>query len=89
MRITQKDLEELTQRINEMTENPLEPFTQSEDGKFHRNPGNYHLSYAYGGVTLHQMGAKGGIREIIAGYRPKRELYEKMQSLIAGLSLCN
>ena len=59
-KITQKDLEGLCNRLNRMTNSPMEPYTKGEDGKFKANPGNYHLDYAYGGVKLVRMCNDGG-----------------------------
>lgn len=86
-RITQKDLEILTKRINESTDSPLEPYTK-KDNSIKVNVGNYHLDYAYGGVKLVRMvNEGGGITNIsTTGYGTKRELYNWMQAFLAGLS---
>ena len=54
-RITQKDLEHLVMLINKATGSPTERYTKDETGRHTANPGNYHLSYAYGGVALEQL----------------------------------
>jgi hypothetical protein len=84
-RITQKDLEYQVATINEITKSPAQPWN-AETKK--ANIGNYHLSYAYGGVTLHRMVNEGGgvTTPLGSGYRTKRELYEKMHAFIAGLT---
>jgi hypothetical protein len=85
-RITEKQLESLCQYINELTGSPLTPYTRDEQG-FRANIGNYHLSYAYGGVCLHRMvNEGGGIRTpLVSGHVTKRELYNAMQAYIRGL----
>jgi hypothetical protein len=83
-RITQKDLEAVVARINDVTGSPKEAYNLETRTS---NIGNYHLSYAYGGVALHRMhNERGGIQDIFHGHMPKRELYEKMQAFISGLT---
>lgn len=86
-RITEKDLGCVVERINRMTDNALEPYTKTEDGQYKANIGNYHLSHAYGGVSLHRMLTDGGgIEDVFrCGHVPKRELYNRMHRFIAGL----
>ena len=97
-RITQKDLEYLVKRINEVTGSPMSSYTQtqkailaSENQKYQRavvkgNIDNYHLDYAYGGVQLVRMGNESGGIETISRrcHVPKRELYNWMQAFLAG-----
>jgi hypothetical protein len=87
MRITQKDLEGAVRRINIITHSPLESYSKSKDGKYVAKIGNYHLSYAYGGVTLHRMNnSSGGVTDPLrVGYVSKKELYTALHSFIAGL----
>lgn len=96
-RITQKDLEYLVKRINEVTGSPKTPYTQTKKAVLGRNyqravikgnVGNYHLSYAYGGVQLVRMvNQSGGIETISRPcHVPKRELYNWMQAFLAGHS---
>jgi hypothetical protein len=86
-RITDKQLQSLCDYINELTGSPLTPYTRDEQG-FRANIGNYHLSYAYGGVCLHRMvNEGGGIRTtLMSGHVTKRELYNAMQAYISGLN---
>lgn len=82
-RITQKDLENRVQRLNELKGYPIEPYTQDVNGKHRANANNYHLSGAYGGVKLVQMCETGGCRDIsTGGYGTKRELYNIINSMI-------
>lgn len=92
-RITQKDLEVLTERINKATGSPLEPYRRrGKYGKrkagFTANIGNHHLSYAYGGVELQRTTSEGGGVTVTShnGYGTKRELYNFMIAYLDGLS---
>ena len=86
--ITQKDLEYLVKRINEVTSSPAKPYRETGKG-FRANIGNYHLDYAYGGVKLSQMVNEGGGITNISdmGFGPKRELYNWMRAFLAGYEL--
>ena len=80
MRITEKDLRAVIDRINMVTGSPAKPYV---DGK--PQAGCYHLSGAYGGVALHRMARTGtGVTDIFYGHGTKRELYDKMQAWLAG-----
>jgi hypothetical protein len=65
----------------------LEPYTKTPDGKFKANIGCYHLSFAYGGVSLHRMNNEAGgvTTPLICGHVTKIELYNLMQAFISGL----
>ena len=85
MRITQKDLQATCDRINRMLDKPLEPYARIE-GKLVANVGCYHLDNANGDVALYQMASEGGgVRDILDGHMPKRDLYERMQAFIKGI----
>ena len=95
-RITQKDLEYLVKRINEVTGSPISTCTKRVDDRgsafghqYSWNIGNYHLDYAYGGVKLSQMVSEGGGITNISdmGYGTKRELYNWMRAFLAGIEL--
>ena len=89
-RITKENLEAVIERINKLTDSPIEAYTRGEDGTYKSNPGNYHLDGAYGGYSLARMcNEGGGIESIISGYMPKKELYEKMFVFIRGLEAGN
>lgn len=82
MRITQTDLENVANRINDITGNSKEGWVKGKGSTI----GNYHISYAYGGADLHQFSNKGGgVRSIFSSHMPKRELYDRMQAYISGL----
>lgn len=82
-RVTEKQLQAVVDRINRITNSPVEPYI---NGK--AQPGNFHLSFAYGGVCLHRMGNEsGGVSSPLSiGHVPKRELYNLMQAFISGLN---
>ena len=87
MRITNKQIEAQIERLNTVTNSPTAPYTRAEDGTLRANIGNHHLSGAYGGVCVHRMvNTSGGVSSPIScGHIPKRELYEKLVSYIAGI----
>jgi hypothetical protein len=88
MRITNTHLELQIERLNELTNSPKTPYTPSEEGTPQQaNVGNHHLSGAYGGFCVHRMAnTSGGVSTPISyGHIPKRELYEKLASYIAGI----
>lgn len=91
MKITQKDLEAVVRRINLITESPLESYVKDSNGKFKAQIGNYHVSGAYGGVSLHRMhNESGGVTTPLnCGYVTKKELYNLMQAFINGLQTKN
>ena len=86
MRVTKKLLKAIVDNINELTDSPKEPYTKTING-YKPNPGNFHLSGAYGGWALHRMDKNGGsgVDDIFSGHYPKRELAEKMWAFIKGL----
>lgn len=90
-RITNKQLEHLVDRINELTGSPKTAWTRQPDGSLRANIGNYHISGAYGGVCLHRMMNDGGgvTTPLSYGHIPKRELYDQLRAFIAGLECKN
>ena len=82
-RITDKQLDAIADRLNKITNSPLKPYI---DGK--AQVGNYHISHAYGGVSLHRMhNDGGGVSEPLnCGHVPKRELANLMWAFIAGIN---
>ena len=93
--ITKAELQATVDRINRITGSPLEPYTRETmpTGRvFHSaNIGNYHLSGAYGGYSLHRMDNDGGgVTDVLGcGHLAKRDLYDRMQAFIRGLSALN
>lgn len=87
MRITEKQLEAIVQRINQTTKSPMETYTKLKTGKFKAHIGNYHLSYAYGGVSLHRMhNSGGGVEDVFGcGHITKRDLANRMWAFLKGI----
>lgn len=76
-RMTEKQLQAIVDRINRMTGAPMTPYTKV--GERHvAQIGNYHLSGAYGGKSLHRMVTDGGgISDVFGcGHASKRDLAE-------------
>lgn len=86
-RITEKTLRELVKTINSLTYSPNEPYSQ-KDGKLVSNIGNYHLSFAYGGVSLHRISNEhGGTTDVLnSGHTTKRDLFNLIHAYIKGLT---
>ena len=86
-RITDKHLNGLIQRINTMLDVPTEAYSKDETGKLKANIGTWHLTGAYGGVSVYEVVNIGGgvTTPLGGGYVTKRELYNKLSSFIAGL----
>ena len=91
-RITDKNLQALCDRINRIKGAPMEPYSKGEDGRYVANVGNYHLSHAYGGVSLHRMsmteGCTGVTEPLSTGHITKRDLYERIYAYIRGIESC-
>lgn len=89
-RITDAQLKLVCDRINKTFGLPTEPYTKTVDAdgndKWTPNPGVFHLSYAYGGVSLVRMAnADGGESNVLGcGHIPKRELYALMHAFLSG-----
>ena len=90
-RITTKDLENICLRINRIKDAPLKPYILNENGQHVAQIGNYHLSQAYGGVSLLCMAnLDGGVRDVLSvGHVSKRELQSLMFAYISGLNEVN
>jgi hypothetical protein len=87
-RITQADLEGQVLRINRLMGQPETTYTKQAGGSFNANGGNYHLDYAYGGVSLEQIikDGSGAVRCISRdGHDTKRKLYNFMSGMIGGI----
>jgi hypothetical protein len=85
-RITRAFLDAKVATINSMTKSPAEPY-RTVDGKAVANVGNYHISSAYGGYSLHRMcNESGGVSDVFScGHIPARQLAALMSAYIAGL----
>jgi hypothetical protein len=80
-RVTEAQLEAIVKRINVATGSPLEPYVNRV-----AQIGCYHLSGAYGGVSLHRMTCtSGGIKDVFnCGHITKRELADRMYAFLDG-----
>lgn len=77
-RITMKDLEILLSNLNEKAVNMSNPPYGTVNA--------YTFSQAYGGIKLEQYCNSGGVRTIsTGGYGTKRELYNFMRGMLAGV----
>ena len=87
-RITEKMLESRVNHLNKLTNSPETSYTKSESGQYVANIGNYHLSFAYGGVALERMECAGGSvsSTFNCGHVPKRELMQRIDAYIAGIN---
>ena len=84
--ITKKFLEAQVDRLNLETNNPPAPYVR-EGEKFTAQLGNYHLSGAYGGYSLHRMQTDGGgISDVFGcGHITKRDLSARISAMLRGI----
>ena len=82
--IKKKDLEEMVDLINTLTESPKKPYSKDKNGKFQANLGNYHLNFAYGGVRLCRMTEGGGSPDI-SDRHTKKELKIFLSGFLSAL----
>jgi hypothetical protein len=88
MRITRKHLQPAIDRLNRETNSPASPWARrDEDGRRRANIGNYHLSQAYGGFSLHRMvNESGGVSDVFScGHVPARDLYNQLHAFLRGI----
>lgn len=87
-RVTKKDLQAIVDRINRIKNTPQTTYTRKiqPDGttKLMANVGNYHLIFAYGGVSLRQISNESGgtCDVLLSGHVPKRELQRLLVAYI-------
>jgi hypothetical protein len=88
MVITKANLESLVKRLNVAKKyKPTRSIGRYKNGKFKSDKG-FHLEGAYGGYKLvFSNKDSSGKRDITRGYSSKKELYEKIQSILTGMSL--
>jgi len=86
MRITESVLKKRIEYLNSLTNSAETPYKRV-DGKLIANVGNFHLSCAYGAVSLHRMANEsGGVDSVFnCGYIPKKELYWRINAYIQAL----
>jgi hypothetical protein len=92
MRITQKDLENTVKYINNIFNQPTEPYIKNETtGKYEPQAGVFLLDMAYGGTKLTRMsldnGCTGQSEVTKSGFTTKKILYHEMRSFIEGVLL--
>ena len=90
MRITIKILENQIAQLNKMLNRPCNPWA-TKDGKNTASIGNFHLSQAYGGCSLHETVTEGGgVRDVFScGHMPKRELSGRILAMLEGIDYTN
>jgi hypothetical protein len=86
-RITDKFLQAVCDRINRACGTPMQPYAKDDTGAYKPQARAYHLSRAYGGVSLHQMCDEGsGVHDVFGcGHVPKRDLSERMFAFLRGI----
>jgi len=89
-RVTEKQLQAIVNNLNEITKSPKVTYIE-KSGKFTAQIGNYHLSYAYGGVSLHRIcSIGGGVEDVFrCGHVSKRDLANRMWAFQEGLNHAN
>ena len=85
MRITEKDMTKLVERLNELTGSPLTYMDENRK----TNIGHFCLAYAYGGVQLQRVcNYSGGVSTFLnSGYTTKRDLYNLIHAFIDGYKM--
>ena len=78
--ITKKFLEAQIERLNRETNTPPTPYVRDGE-KFTAQLGNYHLSGAYGGYSLHRMGSD----VFGSGHITKRDLSARISAMLVGI----
>jgi len=86
-RIDRQQLDRLVSRINKTLNRPEEPSTKDETGRYRANIGNFHISGAYGGVSLEEICTdSGGVNDVFhCGHISKRELYVRLVAFLDGI----
>lgn len=84
--ITIKFLKAQVDRLNIETNNPPAPYVRDGE-KFTAQIGNYHLSGAYGGYSLHRMETDGGGMSDVfgCGHITKRDLSARISAMMQGI----
>ena len=81
-RITNKDVEFQLERLNKLTNNPIEYWTDKK-----ANIGNIHTRGQYGYISIMQtVNEGGGVTDLASGLT-KREAYQWLRAAIAGIYL--
>ena len=81
-RITNKDVEFQLERLNKLTNNPIEYWTDKK-----ANIGNIHTRGQYGYISIMQtVNEGGGVTDLASGLT-KREAYQWLRAAISGIYL--
>ena len=88
IRINNDDLEAVCDQINRETRSPMKTWRKDDNDHLLANVGNYHLSGACGGVSLHRMvNEHGDVEDVFrCGYISKRDLYYRMHAYLDGIA---
>ena len=82
IRITNKDVDFQLERLNKLTNNPTEYWTDNK-----ANIGNIHTRGEYGYTSIMQtVNEGGGVTDLASGLT-KREAYQWLRAAIAGIYL--
>jgi len=86
-RITRAQLDYLVSKINKQLNRPEEPYSKDAAGRYKANIGNFHISGAYGGVSLEETCTDGGgvTSTFRCGHVSKRELYTRLVAFLDGI----
>jgi len=86
MRVTMQDLENRVERLNVLTNSPLETYVRLDDRNI-AQIGNFNIYGAYVKFGLHRITNEGGgcTSMHINGLHSKRELYDLLGAFIAGI----
>ena len=87
-RITLKFLESQCDRLNRITNSPMQCYVETSPRKFEAQVGNYHISRAYGGYCLHRISnTSGGVSSPLStGHISARELSGMISAYISGFN---
>lgn len=87
-RVTIKTLEAIADRLNVQTGSPAKAWDKNEDGQHKAQIGNFYISQAYGGYSLHRMVTDGGgVSDVFScGHIPARQLADRMYAYMKALS---
>ena len=87
MNITKAMLEKRVKVLNEVTGNPVEPWSTKVDGSgYTANAGNFHVEYAFGGVRIERMSLGGGSSNPLnMGRVTKSHCYNLINAMIEGV----
>ena len=89
-RVTQKQLENLVQRLNRCAGTPETKYTKTASG-YKANPNHYYIQGAYGGWKLEQVANEGGGAHdpIPMGFVSKRCCYELVDAFRRGMEVAS